>query len=172
MPFELAQFQGRSFFRNAGSTDRYGLELYANLKLNKRFNITSSYTYSDFDYGDYQLENDNLNGNNLPGIPEHLATLGLTYKTDNGLFIQLDNNYRGKLFADDQNATEVEDAFIANLNFNYPLKWEKINLSLHGGVNNLFDTEYFDNIRINAFGNRYYEPAPGINVYAGVKVRI
>ena len=27
-------------------------------------------------------------------------------------------------------------------------------------INNIFQSEYFDNIRINAFGGRYYEPAP------------
>ena len=27
---------------------------------------------------------------------------------------------------------------------------------------------YFDNIRINAFGGRYYEPAPGRTFYTGL----
>jgi len=31
------------------------------------------------------------------------------------------------------------------------------------GVNNLFDEEYNSNIRINAFGGRYLEPAPDQN---------
>jgi iron complex outermembrane receptor protein len=37
-----------------------------------------------------------------------------------------------------------------------------------GGVNNLFDVTYFDNIRLNAFGSRYYEPAPGRNLFGGI----
>jgi iron complex outermembrane receptor protein len=36
------------------------------------------------------------------------------------------------------------------------------------GVNNLFDEEFNSNIRINAYGGRYYEPAPGRNGYLGV----
>jgi iron complex outermembrane receptor protein len=36
------------------------------------------------------------------------------------------------------------------------------------GVNNAFNQEYFDNIRINAFGKRYYEPAPKRNFYFGI----
>ncbi|MGB5580800.1 MAG: hypothetical protein WBM68_09575, partial [Woeseia sp.] len=40
----------------------------------------------------------------------------------------------------------------------------------HIGINNLFDERYNSNIRINAFGSRYYEPAPDRNVYAGVVV--
>jgi iron complex outermembrane recepter protein len=35
-------------------------------------------------------------------------------------------------------------------------------------VNNLFDERYPGNVRINAFGGRYFEPAPDRNLYAGV----
>ena len=38
------------------------------------------------------------------------------------------------------------------------------------GINNLFDESYNTDIRINAFGARYFEPAPELNVYAGVSV--
>jgi iron complex outermembrane receptor protein len=38
------------------------------------------------------------------------------------------------------------------------------------GVNNLNDETYYGNIRINAAGARYYEPAPGSNAYAGIGV--
>jgi iron complex outermembrane receptor protein len=37
-------------------------------------------------------------------------------------------------------------------------------------VNNLFDENYFSNIRINAFGGRFFEPAPDRNIYAGVTI--
>ena len=36
--------------------------------------------------------------------------------------------------------------------------------------NNLLDVNYFDNIRINAFGKRYYEPAPKRNVHFGLNL--
>ena len=39
------------------------------------------------------------------------------------------------------------------------------------GINNLFGEEYNTNIRINAFGSRYFEPALTRNIYAGVVVR-
>jgi iron complex outermembrane receptor protein len=43
-----------------------------------------------------------------------------------------------------------------------------IDLDFFAGINNLFNTRYFDNIRLNAFGGRYYEPAPGRNVFFGL----
>ena len=38
------------------------------------------------------------------------------------------------------------------------------------GVDNLFDRDYYDNLRINDNFGRYYEPAPGRTLYAGVKL--
>jgi iron complex outermembrane receptor protein len=40
----------------------------------------------------------------------------------------------------------------------------------YAGINNLFDESYNNNIRINAFGGRYFEPATGRNVYVGIIV--
>ena len=39
-------------------------------------------------------------------------------------------------------------------------------------MHNLFGSEYYDNIRINAFGSRFYEPAPGMNFITGVKINL
>jgi iron complex outermembrane receptor protein len=36
---------------------------------------------------------------------------------------------------------------------------------------NLFNESYNSNIRINAFGGRYFEPAPERNIYAGLVIR-
>ena len=36
------------------------------------------------------------------------------------------------------------------------------------GVQNLTNELYNGNVRINAFGGRYYEPAPELSVYAGM----
>jgi iron complex outermembrane receptor protein len=44
--------------------------------------------------------------------------------------------------------------------------------SFFGGINNLLNRAYFDNIRINAYGKRYYEPAPLRNTYLGVNINL
>jgi iron complex outermembrane receptor protein len=40
------------------------------------------------------------------------------------------------------------------------------------GLNNLLDERYFSSVVINAAGARYFEPAPGRNIYLGVGVAI
>ena len=49
---------------------------------------------------------------------------------------------------------------------------ENSTISLFVGVNNIFDERYFSNVRINAFGGRAYEPAPGQHIYGGISVRL
>ena len=49
-----------------------------------------------------------------------------------------------------------------------PIK--KIKLTSFLGINNLLNERYFDNIRLNAFGKRYYEPAPDRNIYLGADI--
>ena len=37
---------------------------------------------------------------------------------------------------------------------------------------NLLSEDYIDNIRINAFGSRFYEPAPKISFMSGLKLNL
>ena len=57
-----------------------------------------------------------------------------------------------------------------NLNNNLPEK-RKFKINPYLGVNNLFNKDYSDNIRINAFGGRFYEPAPKRNFYLGISLK-
>ena len=57
-----------------------------------------------------------------------------------------------------------------NINNNLPEK-RKFKINPYLGVNNLFNTDYSDNIRINAFGGRFYEPAPKRNFYLGISLK-
>ena len=47
----------------------------------------------------------------------------------------------------------------------------KILISPFIGINNFFDESYNANVRINAFGKRFFEPGPDRNLYAGVNLR-
>jgi len=58
------------------------------------------------------------------------------------------------------------------INFGFKIRSKKSTILPFLGINNAFDTKYNDNIRINAFGGRYYEPAPGINIFGGIRVEI
>ena len=161
----------QDFFRNAGQTTRNGLETSIQYAFAKKWRASASYTFSDFTFDEYVAGNDTLSGEFLPGIPKHFGALSLQYINPKGLFFKLQSRFVGKLFTNDSNTVEDDAYTLVNLNIGYEQHFSKLTLIPFFGINNLLDATYNDNIRINAFGGRFYEPAAGINFYGGVRVR-
>lgn len=171
IPFELAAFPGRTFYANAGSSDRDGIEAALSWSSQNGFTFDASYTWSDFSFSDFVDDNGNdFTGNQLPGLPEHFGYLGLSYLSDGGFSGTLEAVYSGNLYANNANSAQVSSYTVTNLRFGYEFDNDKWVFRPYVGINNLFDETYNSNIRINAFGSRYFEPAPPINFYAGIVV--
>ena len=171
VPFELAAFPGRTFYANAGSSTRDGIEAAISWETEDGFRVDASYTWSDFRFDNFVDDNGNdFSGNRLPGLPQHFAYVGLTYEGDSGFFGTLEGFYSGDLYANNANSVEVSSYTVANLRFAYEFNSGQWIIRPYLGINNLLDESYNSNIRINAFGGRYFEPAPERNYYAGVVV--
>lgn len=169
VPFELAAFPDRTFYSNAASSDRTGLETAVSWQTDSGFGIDASFTWSDFEFDSFIDDNGNdFSGNQLPGLPKQFGYLGFSYATDNGFSGVLETVYSGDLYANNANSTEVSSYIVANLRFNIDIQSGKWLFRTYAGINNLFDESYNNNIRINAFGGRYFEPAPGRHVYVGI----
>ena len=166
LPYELATFPDRDFYRNTGATTRRGIELFWEHQKGP-LEWVVSYNYASLKFDDYVLGDKDLSGNELPGVPKQQFSASLKYNFSDGWETVLQTQYSGSLYADDANKTKVKDYFLVN--FRLWKSFEK--LSFFWGINNLLDRAYFDNIRINAFGKRYYEPAPMRNFYIGMSLR-
>jgi iron complex outermembrane receptor protein len=172
VPYELEAFPGRTFYRNAGSTARDGVELWLRYQFSRAFSLRGSYTYSAFTYNEYVLDDEDFAGKLLPAIPPHLLALQLAYESEAGLNLRLQHRYTAEFYADDAN-TATEPAYqVTDLSLSYRFQLQKSTLVPFLGVNNIFGSEYSDNVRINAFGGRYYEPAPGINFFGGIRLNL
>lgn len=170
VPFELEAFPERTFYRNAGETKRIGLELENTVYLSPKLKLNSSYSWSKFTYEEYELPNGSFNDNKLPGIPEHLFNVQGIYTTDTNFIVVVNTQYRGSFYANDANTIEEGGVFLVSSNISKAFVFTGFKLKPYIGVNNLLDKKYSDNVRINAFGNRYFEPAAGINLYAGLRL--
>jgi iron complex outermembrane recepter protein len=169
IPYELAAFPDRIFFSNAGSSNRTGLETALSWSNQQGFGIDASFTWSDFEFARFIDENGNdFSGSSLPGLPEKFAYLGFNYASEkrfSGLFEVI---YSGDLYTNNANSGEVSSYTVANLRFGFDMGRGNWSIRAYAGVNNLFDEDYNNNIRINAFGGRFFEPAPGRHFYVGV----
>ncbi len=172
VPFELADFPGRTFFRNAGKSTRTGLETALSWQHDSGFGAEASWTWSEFEFDSFTDESGNeFGGKRLPGLPRHFGYAGLTYATQGGFYARLEARYSGELYADNANTVEVDSYTVANLRASREIRHGRWIVQPYAGINNLFDERYNSHIRTNAFGGRYYEPAPERNAYAGVEVR-
>ena len=163
LPYEIEDFSGRTFYRNAGKTKRKGLELEWS-RVGKNIDWVLSYNYSEIKFDEFTLDGVNIAGNYLPGIPRHQFSEIVEYKIIKDLGLRFANHYTGSLYADDENETKIQGFFVSNVRI-----WKDLNnASFFAGVNNFWNRSYFDNIRINAWGKRYYEPAPKRNFYFGL----
>lgn len=170
-PFELPDRPGRSFFRNAGKSERRGVEAALDWAFSDRLSLQLIYAYSDFEFDRFLTPDDDFSGSRLPGVPRHQATAGLDFRDAAGHFANMSVRHSGALYADNGNSTRVPGYTVTDLRFGQTWQLADYDLSVHFGLNNLTDERYFDNIRINAFGGRYFEPAPDRQIFGGFTLR-
>ena len=158
LSYELNAFPGQDFFRNIGRVDRKGIEVTANLRMAKTATLKLNYSHGTFKTQD---------GNDLPNVPKSQFNAGL-----NHLFgmttVSLSIQNIGKRYADSKNLIEVSKFWTADLYAQR--KWGLTTWTI--GIRNIANASYYDNIRINAFGGRYFEPAAMRQAFVRVQVQL
>jgi iron complex outermembrane receptor protein len=172
IPFEIPSNPGRNYFTNAGKSQRRGVELALTAAPVPGLNLSLAYTWSRFEFVSFVDNNANdFSGNTIPGIPESFAFADIRYTHHSGLFGAIDATYADKLYANNANSATVDGATIANIRVGLKTALGQVDVEPFIGVNNLSNTAYTANTRINAFGGRFFEPGPERNVYGGVLFR-
>jgi iron complex outermembrane receptor protein len=170
LPFEKEDSAGRIFYRNAGQSRHSGIEFAVNWYMMKGLSVALSYSYSRFRFVDYQIGSEEFSGNTIPGIPEHMWHGEIFYINSSGLYTRFELQRRGKMFVNDANTAADDNFTVLNIQAGFKIRLRRWTIEPFSGINNLTNISYSDNVRINAFGARYYEPAPGIYFYLGVNV--
>ena len=172
--------QGVQLFRNAGGTTQNGIELqlrnfwvYQPQGIIKSLSSNLAYTYHNFEYDSFIDNGDDFSGNALPGTAPHVLNLSTDLELTNGLYLNATYHYSDPIPLNDENTFFSRAYNLMNLRagFKGNIK-ERTNFELFFGVENLFDVSYSLGNDLNAFGRRYFQPAPGINYYLGLKLKM
>lgn len=171
VPFEVATMPGRRFFRNAGESTRRGVETSVAVEPTAGLTLSLAYTYSDLRFDRYETPAGRFDGNRIPGAPRDQLHGEIAYRHSSGLTAIWDALYVGELFLNDANTARDGSSVVSNFRVAWPIQAGRWQITPFFGIHNLFDRAYNGNVRINAFGGRYFEPAPDRNLYGGVGVR-
>jgi len=168
--------RGQELFVNSGETDQKGFEV---LLESKNFNLKNDFfsnfkfrfsgSFYDFTFKDYQQGETNFSGNDLTGVPKTTINSLLNFTFFNKLSVDYSHFYTSKMPLNDANTVWSDSNLIGNIQFRFPVNLEKTRLNLFLQIQNLYNTDYVLGFDINAFGNRFYNPAAKRNFVFGIK---
>jgi len=160
---------GRTTFKNAGRTERRGLELSADTVLPGPFGAQFAYTYLDATFADGF--SGALMGKALPGIPKSQAYAQLSYRQPR-FYSYVEALYRSRVPVNDLNS-EFADAYaVFNLVAGLTQQAPRWRITEYVRMDNLSDRNYVGSVIVNEGNSRFYEPSPRRSMYGGVQVSV
>ena len=167
-------------FENTGATDQYGLEVATNWRVIQnrdrfieRLNWNLSYSYYDFSFVDYQKEGENYSGNDLTGVAPHSLNSSWQLETTTGMYLNLNYNFTDEIPLNDENTVYSEAYHLLQSRLGYRVGlFDGMELDAYFGIDNLLDERYSLGNDLNAFGDRFYQPAAPRNWFGGLKMSV
>ena len=161
---------GRTYYTNAASTLRQGLEVAVDSEFSQRWRGKFAFTHmrAVYDASDSGIDD----GKRLPAIPATSVYGELAWQPLQGLSTALEAVYRSRVFVNDANDEQVAPSYtlfnlrVAATQTQGPWQFQQM-LRL----DNLFDRTYVGSVIVNDSNGKFYEPGPGFSAYAGVSAR-
>ena len=158
---------GRTSYRNAGRTRRDGVELGWSGEFARHGRAQFAYTWLNARYAD-DGPGDIRAGNRIPGIARQAVFASLAWAPPEGWQASAEGRLLGKVYVDDANDGDAPGYFVAALSAGYVKKLGAWELNAYARVDNLFDRRYAGSVIVNEANGRYYEPAAGRSLGAGI----
>jgi iron complex outermembrane receptor protein len=192
IPFQIEDPAREStFFRNAGKSQNKGAELKFDWFPVEGLRASFAYSFMDFVFKDFMVKTSvddttqlvQLSGNEVPGVPPHQIFTGITYQHPIGIYSEVNLRWVDQYFTSDFNGPPpgsdkpledfVNDAYtVADVRLGSQRMFWHIGIEIFLGINNLFDKRYNGSIVPNEARDRFFEPAPGRNWYAGISLSL
>lgn len=171
--------QGVVLFRNSGQLDQKGIEatldwnwLNSTSTLLSNLNTRMAYTHHDFKFKNYVSGGDDLSGKALPGTAPNVISLTTDIGFNSGLYANFTFQYSDEIPLNEENTFFSEAYQLIQTRVGYRKGTKRVDYEFFGGVDNLFNEQYSLGNDLNAFGKRYFQPAPERNFYFGLNLKL
>lgn len=160
--------RGTALFRNAGSTEQFGVEINSDLILIddpngfiNRLDWNLAYTFNNFEFDEYITTDGDFSGNELTGVAPHILFNIISLRQAHGFYSSISHTFNDEIPLEDDNSVYSDAYQLVQAKMGWSGKiLEKLNADLGIGIDNLLDEHYSRGFDINAFGSRYFQPAP------------
>lgn len=180
-----------TIYHNSGNTNHKGAELglsYAaftkkDKKAFTQLNPYASITYSDFIVTNYKVLNNqsqviqNFDGKQLIGIAPWTVSAGVDFATKIGFYGNINYYFNNEYPLNDRNTDYNPSYSTLNAKIGYKvLLWKHFGVQVFAGLKNITDTQYtsftaLNSVSYGGMAPTYYNPSPGRNWYAGLKLK-
>jgi iron complex outermembrane receptor protein len=169
--------QGDESFVNAGGTKQPGMELSLQLQpihnstlWLRNMHVQANFALNKFTFSDYRVGDRDFSGNRLTGTPRYTTSAAVDIRFAAGFGWYTQYYYASSIPLNDANSVFDNAYHILQAKIDWSKKFEKWDLHIFFGADNLLNQQYSLGNDLNAFGGRFYNPAPGRNYYGGVKL--
>jgi len=170
---------GQEYFVNAGETSQRGAEFIVETRKlllpTTVFSGIKAYlsgSFYDFTFKNYQKNSADFSGNKLTGVaPVSLQSL-ISLELFRKINLDIAHFYTGPLPLNDANTVTAGSSLIGNMNVGYRFSTPAFIADLQLSVRNLYNTAYSLGYDLNAFGNRFYNPAARRNYMLTLKLQL
>lgn len=159
---------GTAAYKNAGDTERHGLEVSLDSVLPHNFNFYAAYTMMSAEFKDpFTCVATNAwctgtqtiqSGNKISGTYAHTAYAELSWKhTATGFSTALETIHFGRTYTNDMNTESADPYTVFNLRGGFTQQIKNWRLGEFVRLDNMFDKVYAGSIRVNDSNLAYYE---------------
>lgn len=169
--------QGNDYFINVGNTLQRGVEISLESNL---FNLSglihdvstkvSAHLYH-FKYQNLEQHHQSINNHFLPGIPKWGINHSISANLGMKVKLYITHFYQSAHYLNDLNTVKEQGYLIGNVNIEGRFSYKRMKVNPYVSCYNIYNAHYSSGYDINAFGQRYYNPAPLANLVIGVRFR-
>jgi len=158
-----------TFYRNAASSRRYGVETYLAWTPVEGLLLQVAYTYSDFTYTNSVSAYGDVRGHGLPNSPKHQLSAEGRFSLTPHLTVALSTDALSRWYVDPGNATTVDGYVLMHARLGYRLRLGGVETEATLAVRNIFAKQYIAFSEPDPDGNSY-QPAAEREIFAGLSL--
>ena len=170
---------GAEFYVNAGEIEQNGIEAsvlavlfpYQTNRFFRSFNMRSAVSYNHYRFGTYQVDENDYSQNKVTAVPDWVWTNSFQFIFPMEFGLNVMHNFTSEIPLNDANTVFSEKFHLIQLKGTWNWNLDRLlQVQFFVGIDNLFNETYSLGNDINAFGNRFFNPAPTRNYYGGLKI--